>query len=335
MNNLFIVIINYKTPALLRQCLDSILKNNPGMEKRILVIDNFSQDESFAMMQKALDMDKRVALPITVVEGKNLVIEWRWAEGKVERLPELATELVQSKVDVLVSSDTPTAQALHKATTTIPIVAANVTDPIGAGLVKSLARPDGNITGLTNLGADMVAKRLEMLVSVVPTKLSRVAYLMDPSTLGNIQGLEAVQAAAPKLGVNILRADARTPQEIVDVFSLMTKHKTQAIVVAMNSLFLRQLRQIAELAAKNGLPSIQPTGAYAEAGGLIGYGTSVSDQFRRAATYVDKILKGAKPADLPVEQPTKFELIINAKTAKALGLKIPQSLLVMADKVIE
>ena len=268
------------------------------------------------------------------VEGKNLVIEWRFADGKYERLPGLAAELVQLKMDVIVTVTTPATSAAQKATTTLPIVMGNVSDPVGAGIVKSLAHPGGNITGLSNIATDISPKLLEMLHSMAP-KLSRVVVLVNPNNSYHTTALKDVQAAAQRTGVTILSLDARTPQEIEKAFSAMAREKAGAVIVLRDPFFVEQLRQIAELAAKHRLPSISGTPDYAEAGGLMSYGSSSTDQIRRVATYVDKILKGAKPADLPVEQPTKFELFINGKTAKALGLKIPQSLLVMADKVIE
>ena len=268
------------------------------------------------------------------VEGKNLVIEWRSAEGNNERLFGLATELVNLKVEVVVVAGTPATSAAQKATTTIPIVMGNIADPVGSGFAKSLARPAGNITGLSNMSGDVSPKQLEMLLDMVP-KLSRVAVLVNPSNTGNIRTLERVQAAGLKRGVKLLRAEARTPQEIDNAFSLIRQQNAGALIVALDSLFLQQKSQIAELTTKHRLPSITPDRIYPEAGVLMSYGPSIADQYRRAAYYVDKIFKGAKPADLPVEQPTKFELVINGKTAKALGLKIPQSLLISADKVIE
>ena len=268
------------------------------------------------------------------VEGRNLLIEWRSAEGNNERLPGLATELVDLKVDVIVVAGTPATGAAQKATTTIPIVMGNIADPVGSGFVKSLARPAGNITGVSNMTTDVYLKQLAMLLDMVP-RLSRVAVLVNPSNQANIKGLETVQAEAQKRGVTILRAEARTPPEIAKAISWMRLQNAGALIVALDSIFLQQKSQIAELTAKHRLPSITPDRMYADAGVLMSYGPSIDDQYRRAATYVDKIFKGAKPADLPVEQPTKFELVINGKTAKALGLKIPQSLLIMADKVIE
>jgi putative ABC transport system substrate-binding protein len=268
------------------------------------------------------------------VEGKNVVIDWRFADGRVEDLPGLAAELIQSKVDVILAAGTPATSAAQKATATIPIVMGPVGDPIGSGFVKSLARPGGNITGISNLTGDVGAKYLEILLSMVP-KLSRVAVLMYPANSSHDTILKSVRAAGGKNGVEVVSMAARTPQEIENAFSMMTKDKSGAVIVAPDQYFLQQRSQIAALAIKNRLPSILNNREYAEAGGLCSYGVNVTDQYRRAATYVDKILRGAKPGDLPVEQPTEFQLFINRKTAKALGLTIPQSLLISADKVIE
>ena len=268
------------------------------------------------------------------VEGKTLVIEWRFAEGRTELLPVLASELVQLKVDVIVINGIAAAFAAQKATATIPIVLSNTGDPVGAGLVKSLARPAGNITGVANLSGDIIAKDLEMMLSMVP-KLLRVAVLLNPGNSNNKVALKNIQAAAQRTNVNILPAEARTAPEIESAFSAMARDKAGAVIVMNDTFFTQQRRQIAELATKNRLPSIAAVREYAEAGGLMSYGSNISDNWRRIANYVDKIFKGAKPAELPVEQPTKFELFINGKTAKALGLTIPQALLISADKVIE
>ena len=268
------------------------------------------------------------------VEGENLTLQWRFADGKFELVPGLATELVNLKVDVIVSAGTVTTIALQKATSTIPIVMANTLDPVGNSLVKTLARPGGNITGLSSLGGDIGGKHLEMLLSVAP-KLSRVAVLLNPGNQSHPLVLKSIQSAALKTSTKILPLEARTAPEIENAFSAMTQGKAGAVIVARDGFYINQTRQITELALKNRLPSISERENYAEAGGLMSYGVNQAEQFRRAATYVDKIFKGAKPADLPVEQPTKFELVINRKTAKALGLTIPQALLVSADKVIE
>lgn len=268
------------------------------------------------------------------IEGKNLIIEWRYADGVLERLPDLATELVRLKVDVIVAGGNPAVSAVQKATTTIPIVIV-AGDPVGSGFVKSLARPGGNITGLSfSVGSTLTPKRLELLRSVVP-KVSRVAVLFDPRDSLSMASLKSVQAAVQKTVVKILPVEVRTPQEIESAFSTLVREKVSAVIVFGSGLTNQQELEIAELMTKNRLPSISGRAEYAEAGGLMSYADNRTETYRRAATYVVKVLKGAKPADLPVEQPTKFELIINGKTAKALGLKIPQSLLVRTDKVIE
>lgn len=268
------------------------------------------------------------------VEGKNLVIEWRFADGQFERLPDLAAELVRLKVDVIVSGSSQAISALQKATTTIPVVMASSGDPIGSGFVKSLARPGGNITGLSNLTSDIGTKQLELLLSIVP-KLSRVAVLVNPVNPSLATFLKNVQSAAQGVSVKVLPVEARTAREIENAFPAMTQGNASAVIVATDGLFVQQYRKIAELAAKNRLPSVSQLREYVEAGGLVSYGPNLAEQFRRAATYVDKIFKGAKPGDLPVEQSTKFELLINDKTAKALGLTISSELLSRADRVIE
>ena len=268
------------------------------------------------------------------VEGKNLVIEWRYADGKFERLPELAAELVQLKVDVIVTAGTAATSAAQKATTTVPIVMGTTNDAVISGFVKSLALPGGNITGISNLTVDLSAKDLEILLSVEP-KLSRVAVLVNPGNSAHAPIVKTVQAAALKPGVKILPLEARTTQEIEDGFSTVAQQNAGAVLVALDAFLVQQGRQIAELAVKYRMPSVFAVREHVEVGGLMSYGPNLSDNYRRAATYVDKIFKGAKPGNLPIEQPTKFELIINLKTAKALGLTIPQSLLLRADEVIQ
>ena len=268
------------------------------------------------------------------VEGKNLVIEWRSAEGNNERLAALAAELVNLKVDVIVAASTLPVRAAQKATTTIPIVMAGIGDPVGGGFVKSLARPGGNITGLSNINVDIAAKQLEMLMSMVP-KLSRVAVLITVDTVVGAMTLKNIQSPAQRKGITILPVEARTAPEIEQAFSAMARGKAGAVIVTRDPIFNSRVRQVAELAARYRLPAIGGLREYPEAGGLMSYGSSVTGQFRHAATYVDKILKGAKPADLPVEQPTIFELVINGKTAKALGLTIPYALRISANQVIE
>ena len=268
------------------------------------------------------------------VEGRNLVIEWRSAEGKAERLPDLAAQLVQLKVDVIVTAGTAATSAAQKATSTLPIVMATTVDPVGSGFVKSLVRPGTNLTGLSNLTVDISPKTLEIMLSLVP-RLSHVAVLVNPANSAHAAILKSTQAAAQKLNIKVLPAEARTAQEIERAFSAMAREHAGAVIVAIDAFFIQQGRQIADLAAKHRLPSMSGSREYVEAGGLMSYGQNLADNYRRAATYVDKIFKGAKPGDLPVEQPTTFELFISRKAARALGITIPQSILVRADKVIE
>ncbi len=268
------------------------------------------------------------------VEGKNILIEFRWADGKYERLPSLAAELVQLKVAVIVAATTIDIQAARQATTTIPIVMVSTGDPVGAGFVASLARPGGNITGLSTLNVDISGKWLELLRVAVP-KLSRVAVLVNPGHSLHPEFLKRIQAAAKTTGVNVSPVQASTASQIEAAFGAIKQERAGALIVLPDPFFILHGRRIAELAMKNHLPTMFRSLEFVGAGGLMGYGQNVAEEFRRAATYVDKILKGAKPADLPVEQPTKFELVINIKTAKAIGLTIPQELLLRADKVIE
>lgn len=268
------------------------------------------------------------------VVGKNLVIEWRSAEGRTERLPELAAELVRLKVDVLATQGTPPALAAQKATTAIPIVMISVGDPVGNGLVKSLARPGGNSTGLSIMSAELGPKLLQMLREMVP-KVTRVAVLVNPANTANIVLLKNVEAAALTLSVKLLPVAATTAQEITNGFAAMVRMNTGALIVQVDGLFQQQKNQIVGLAAKQRLPSIGGYSEYVEAGGLMSYGQNLREIYRRAATYVDKIVKGSKPSDLPVEQPTKFDMAVNLKTAKALGLTVPPVIMVQATKVIE
>jgi putative ABC transport system substrate-binding protein len=268
------------------------------------------------------------------VEGQNIAIESRWAEGKYDRYSALAADLVRLKVDVIVAVGGRATQDAQQATRTIPIVMSVVIDPVGSGLVSSLARPGGNVTGLTIMASDLVGKQLELLKEVVP-KVSRVALLWNPANPGSAPQLREAEAAARALGVRLQTLEARGPQEIDSAFAAMTRERAGALLILPDAIFGNQRRQIAELAAKRRLPSLLGVGEYAEAGGLMTYSANNLDLERRAATFVDKILKGAKPADLPVEQPAKFELVINLRTAKAIGLTIPQSLLLRADEVIQ
>ena len=269
------------------------------------------------------------------VEGQNIIIEWRFSEGRAEQLPVLAAELVRLKVDLIVASGTPAALPAKNATRTIPIVMLAVGDPVGSGLIASLARPGGNITGLTLLaGMEIVGKHLELLKEAVP-KISRVAVLLNPANQSHVLRLREVEVAGRSLGVQLQVLEARGPEEFDGAFAAMTRERAGALFVFADPVFLRDRTRLADLAAKRRLPAVYELKEHAEAGGLMAYGASLPHMWRRAATYVDKILKGAKPADLPVEQPTKLELVINLKTAKALGLTIPPSILVRADQLIE
>ena len=271
------------------------------------------------------------------VEGRNLVIEYRDAEGKLERLPALAAELVALKVDGILASGTLQALAALQATKTIPIVFAAAGDPVADGLVTSLARPGGNVTGSANLQLELVGKCLEQLKQAVPG-VSRVAVLWQPGAMGERTAkdmLKSADVAARALGVRLQFVEARVPADFDRVLSDMTRARADALTVLPSAMFINERRSLVDLAAKNRLPTVYSVREYVDAGGLMSYGSNLADVFRLAATYVDKILKGAKPADLPVEQPTKFELVINAKTAKALGITIPQTVLLRADEVIE
>jgi putative ABC transport system substrate-binding protein len=271
------------------------------------------------------------------VEGRNLVIEYRDAEGRPERLPALAAELVALKVDVILAGGTPQALAAKQATKTIPIVFTTVVDAVTDGLVTSLARPGGNVTGLSSLAPELVGKRLELLTQAVPG-VSRVAVLWQPGAYGGRTAkdmLKGAEVAARALGVRLQFVEARGPEDFERAFSDMTRARAGALTVLGGVMFNTERRRLVDLAAKNRLPAVYPWREAVDAGGLMAYGPNLADLLRRAATYVDKILKGAKAADLPVEQPTKFELVINLKTAKALGLTIPQSVLGRADEVIQ
>jgi len=285
--------------------------------------------------QRGLDLFRQAFRELGHVEGQSVAIEYRWAEGKPERLLDLATELVRLKVDVIVTTGgVPSAQAAQRATKEIPIVFAGPADPVAAGLVASLARPGGNITGPSLISDQLVGKELELLREVVP-KVTRVAVLWNPTNPGNTHQLRAAETAARALGVQLLPVEARGGGEIDRAFVAMARERTGALLVLMDAIFQDRRERIAELAAKNRLPAVYGFSVFPEAGGLMSFAASRSDLNRQVAIYVDKILKGAKPADLPVAQPTKFELIINLKTAKALNLTIPPSVLGRADQIIE
>ena len=267
------------------------------------------------------------------VEGKSIAIEYRWAEGKYDRLPDLAGELARLRVAVIVTHGTPGTIAAKRATTTIPIVMATVGDPVATGLVASLARPGGNVTGSIALGPELMAKRLELLKEAVP-RTTRVAVLVNPDNPARASDLSRMEVSAGSFHVRLQQFEVRGPHEFENAFSAMAKSRMDAVVIQQDGKLSANLRAIADLAAKRRFPS---TGImeFAEAGGMIGYGANLLEMYRRAAYFVDKILKGANPGNLPVEQATKFQLAINLKSAKALGLTIPQSLLRRADEIIQ
>jgi len=270
------------------------------------------------------------------VEGQNIVVDYRFAEGGLDRLPDLAAELVRLKVDIIVAQATPGAAAAKNATETIPIVMVPVGDPVGLGLVASLARPGGNVTGVSYSvgGLDIIGKQLELLKQTVP-KIHRVAILSNPANPTRPLVIRDVNGAARALAVQLQFLEARGPNEFDSAFAAIAKERIEALVVMADTMFVLHRTRLADLAARSRLPAAYGWREHVEAGGLMSYGPSLSYLFRRSATFVDKILKGAKPGDLPVEQPTQFELVINLKTAKALGLTIPPSLLQRADQVIE
>jgi len=269
------------------------------------------------------------------VEGKNIVIEYRSAEGKFDRLPELTAELIGLKVDVLLATNSTAARGARKVNTTIPIVVANAGDPIGTGLVVSLARPGGNVTGLTNYSPELLGKRLELLREVVP-KVSRFCFLNVADSAISSVILKDAEVAAQALGVKLQSIEVRNSNpDFEGAFRVMVKERIGAVITSPSPLIFFHRKRVSDLLEQNRIPAVHPYSQFADNGGLMSYGPNIPDLYRRAATYVDKILKGRKPADLPVEQPMKFELIINLKAAKQIGLTIPDSVLFRADKVIK
>ncbi len=268
------------------------------------------------------------------VEGRNITIDWRVSEGRYERLPDLAAELVALGVDVIVVPGSEGVLAAERATRTIPIVMADHPDPVGAGLVASLARPGGNITGLSHLYPEIAGKQLQLLREIVPA-VSRIAVLYNPTNQANGRMLEAAQEAAQSAAITLQALEARAPEDFEKAFAAMRREGAGAVLVLRDGMLLLHRQWLLDFATKSRLPAMYGAREEVVGGGLVAYGPSSRDSFRHVATYVDKILKGAKPADLPIEQPTKFELVINLKTAKALGLAIPPALLARADEVIE
>jgi len=282
---------------------------------------------------RELDTFRQGLRELGYIEGQNIIIEYRFASGRAERLPELAAELARLKPDVLVTPGTPASLGAKQATTTIPIVFAGVADAVGAGLIANLARPGGNITGLTSISAELGGKRLELLKEVAP-KASRVAVLYNPADPSNVLVLKELQKSAPALGLTLQPLEVRGPGGFEGAFVAMTRQRAHALFGAAGILTTEHRKALVDLAAKRRIPAIWGERQFVDAGGLMSYAVDFYDQVRGAASYVDKILKGAKPGDLPVEQPTKYELVINLNTARTLGLTIPQSVLVRADQVI-
>jgi len=288
---------------------------------------------SASFLADRLDAFRRGLRDLGYEEGKNIVLEYRYGDGKLDRLPELAAELVQRKVDVIVSGGPSATRPAKAATNTIPIVLAFDNDPVGNGFITSLARPGGNITGLSTLAPEISGKQVELLKEILP-KLSRVAVFGTSTQLGTGQAHKEMERAAVAIGLKLRYLDVLAPADIETAFRAATKDRADAVLMLSSAVLSSEPGRILPLAAKNRIPAIYPWPEFVEAGGLMTYGVSLKDLFRRAAIYVDKILKGAKPADLPVEQPTKFEFIINLKAAKQIGLTIPPNVLVRADRVL-
>ena len=281
-----------------------------------------------------LDAFRSGMLELGYVEGSNIRYEYRFADGHLDRLPELAVDLVRIKPNVIVSAPLPTHMALRQATSTIPIVMATGADPVGFGLVTSLSHPGGNVTGLTNFAEVLAAKQVDLLRELIP-RLSRLGALVNVTNPLHVPQLQETKAAAVTNGIDLMPVEIRYPDELGPAFETLAKERVEALAVPPDTVFSNFRRRIAELAAATRMPAIYGFREHVEDGGLMSYGPDNRGNYRRAAAYVDKILKGAKPGDLPIEQPTKFELVINLKTAKALGLEIPPQLLARADEVIE
>jgi putative ABC transport system substrate-binding protein len=322
-------ILFYTLPALILATIHLAEAQQPIKVPRI----GFLAGSSLSTNAARVEAFRQGLRDLGYVEGKNILIEYRWAEGKFDRLPDLAAELVRLKVDVIVTAGPSSTRGAKDATVTIPIVMAQDSDPVGSGFVASLARPGGNITGLSALAPELSVKQLELLKEIVP-KLSRVAILGMSTNPGNGQSLKETELAARAFGVQVQYLDVLDPKDIQTAFQAASKGRADAVLVLQSPVFNPRRTQLADLAAKNRRPAMYPQGEYVKDGGLMTYGPSITDLYRRAATYVDKILKGAKPADLPVEQPTKFEFIINLKAAKQIDLTIPPNVLARADKVI-
>jgi putative tryptophan/tyrosine transport system substrate-binding protein len=325
-------ILVYALPALILTTIQLVeAQQQPTKIPRI----GYLTASSLSALSARIEALRQGLRQLGYVEDKNIIIEWRAAEGKLDRLPALAAELVRLKVDVIVTVGPTTTRTAKEATVTIPIVMAQDSDPVGNGFVASLARPGGNITGLSTLAPELSGKRLELLKEIVP-KLSRVAVFGTSTLPGNAESLKEVDLAAKAFGVKLQYVDVLSPKDIESAFRAASKGRAEAVLMMVASAVAGNHRtEIIELAVKSRLPVIYTFLSYVEAGGLMTYGVNLTDLDRRAATYVDKILKGTKPSDLPVEQPTKFEFIINLKAANQIGLTIPPNVLVRADRVIK
>ena len=311
-------------------CGVEVQAQQPGKVPRIGYLDGVA----LSAVEARLEAFRQGLRELGYIEGKNIVIEWRSAEGKADRLPDLAAELVRLKVDAIVTGGAGATRPARNATATIPIIMAQDSDPVGSGFVATLARPGGNVTGLATLHPEISGKRLEILKETVP-KLSRVALLGTSTWVDNAQALRETELAAGVLGVKLQHLDILSPKDFELAFRTAVKQRANAVLILVWGAVINPHRkEIAELATKSRLASMYREREHVEAGGLMSYGVSINGLFHRAATYVDKILKGAKPADLPVEQPTKFELVINLKTAQQIGLTVPQNVLARADRVI-
>jgi len=308
----------------------SVAQQKPAKIPRIGLLSPFSPADAMPWY-KALQVGLR---DLGWVEGKNIGIEYRYAEGKSDRLPDLAADLVRLNVDIIVTTITPDALAAKNATRVIPIVMAAAGEPVASGIVESLARPGGNVTGLSQMTIELGGKRLELLKEIVP-KLYRVAVLWEPATAISTLAWKEIQLPARQLGIELYSLEILTANDLDKAFEAAIRVRAGALAIMPSPVFTANLKQIANHAVKSHLPSIYNVGDFADAGGLVTYGPNRADLFRRAATYVDKILKGAKPGDLPIEQPTKFDLVVNVKTAKAIGITIPGTILLQATKVIQ
>ena len=267
-------------------------------------------------------------------DGRNVIIEFRWADGKYDRFPALIAELLAAKVDVIITAGTPATLAIKKATSTVPLVFIAVGDPVGTGIVPDLGRPGGNITGLSSIAPDLEGKRLELLREVVP-KLSHVAFFLNPANAFHTVSMRQARVAAQSLGIKLQSMEVSKSEQLDGAFASIVKEKPDALLILADRVFLHNRKRMMEFAIQQRLPSVNAYRELVEAGGLMSYGPSYEDMHRRAAVYVNKILKGTKPADLPIEQPTKFTLLINLKTAKTLGLTVPPTLVARADELIE